>query len=35
GAGLNADPAKAKTWLQQAAAQSDADARKALDAMPK
>ena len=35
GAGLNADPAKAKTWLQQAAAQNDADARKALGAMPK
>lgn len=35
GAGLNADPAKAKTWLQQAAAQNDADAKKALDAMPK
>ena len=27
--------AKAKTWLQQAAAQNDADAKKALDALPK
>jgi hypothetical protein len=35
GAGLNADPAKAKSWLQQAAAQNDADAKKALDALPK
>ncbi len=35
GAGLPADPAKAKTWLQQAAAQNDADAKKALDALPK
>lgn len=35
GAGLAAEPAKAKTWLQQAAAQNDADARKALDALPK
>ena len=34
-AGLAADPAKAKTWLQQAAAQNDADAKKALDALPK
>jgi hypothetical protein len=35
GAGLNADPAKARTWLQQAAAQNDADAKKALEALPK
>ncbi len=35
GAGLAPDPAKAKTWLQQAANQNDADARKALDALPK
>ena len=35
GGGLPADPAKAKTWLQQAAAQNDADAKKALDALPK
>lgn len=35
GGGLAADPAKAKGWLQQAAAQNDADARKALDALPK
>jgi hypothetical protein len=35
GAGLAADTAKAKTWLQQAAAQNDADAKKALDALPK
>jgi TPR repeat protein len=35
GAGLPADPTRAKTWLQQAAAQNDADARKALDALPK
>ncbi|MSP76063.1 MAG: hypothetical protein EXR12_08000 [Rhodospirillaceae bacterium] len=35
GAGLAADTARARTWLQQAAAQSDADARKALDALPK
>lgn len=33
GPGLPADQAKAKTWLQQAAAQNDADARKALDAL--
>jgi hypothetical protein len=33
GAGLSADPAKAKLWLQQAADQKDADARKALDAL--
>jgi len=35
GAGLPADPAKARTWLGQAAAQNDADAKKALDALPK
>lgn len=35
GAGLTADTAKAKTWLQQAAAQNDADAKKALDGLPK
>ncbi len=35
GPGLAADPVKAKTWLQQAAAQNDADAKKALDALPK
>ena len=35
GTGLTADPAKARTWLQQAAAQNDADAKKALDALPK
>ena len=35
GAGLAADTVKARTWLLQAAAQNDADARKALDALPK
>ena len=35
GAGLNADATKAKVWLQQAAAQNDADAKKALDGLPK
>ena len=35
GAGLPADPAKGKGWLRQAAAQNDADAKKALDALPK
>jgi hypothetical protein len=35
GGGLAADPAKARSWLQQAAAQNDADAKKALDALPK
>jgi hypothetical protein len=35
GGGLPPDPGKAKTWLQQAAAQNDADAKKALDALPK
>lgn len=35
GAGLTADAAKAKVWLQQAAAQNDSDAKKALDGLPK
>lgn len=35
GAGLTADTAKAKVWLQQAATQNDADAKKALDGLPK
>jgi Sel1 repeat len=35
GGGLAPDPAKAKTWLQQAANQNDADAKKALDTLPK
>jgi hypothetical protein len=35
GGGLPADPAKAKTWLQQAAAQNDVDAKKALEGLPK
>jgi len=35
GAGLNPDQAKAKSWLQQAAAQNDADAKKALESLPK
>lgn len=35
GAGLAADTAKARSWLQQAANQNDSDARKALDALPK
>jgi hypothetical protein len=35
GAGLPADPGKAKSWLQQAAAQNDADAKKALESLPK
>jgi hypothetical protein len=35
GAGLPADAAKSKTWLQQAAAQNDVDAKKALDTLPK
>ena len=35
GAGLAADAAKARVWLQQAAAQNDPDARKALDGLPK
>jgi hypothetical protein len=34
GAGLTADTAKARVWLQQAA-QKDAEAKKALDALPK
>lgn len=35
GAGLAADATKARVWLQQAAAQNDADAKKALDGLPK
>jgi hypothetical protein len=35
GPGLPADPVKARLWLQQAADQKDADAKKALDALPK
>lgn len=35
GAGLTADTPKARTWLKQAADQNDADAKKALDALPK
>ena len=35
GGGLAPDPAKAKSWLQQAANQNDADAKKALDSLPK
>ncbi len=35
GAGLTADVTKARVWLQQAAAQNDADAKKALDGLPK
>ena len=35
GSGLAPDPAKAKSWLQQAANQNDADAKKALDSLPK
>jgi hypothetical protein len=35
GPGLPADPVKARTWLQQAAAQNDPDAKKALDALPR
>ena len=35
GAGLGADPGRAKSWLQQAAAQNDAEAKKALDALPR
>lgn len=35
GAGLTADVARAKVWLQQAAAQNDSDAKKALDGLPK
>ncbi len=35
GAGLSADQTKAKSWLQQAAAQNDADAKKALESLPK
>ncbi len=35
GAGLSPDPPQARVWLQQAAQQNDADAKKALDALPK
>jgi hypothetical protein len=35
GAGLAPDPAKARIWLKQAADQNDAEAKKALDALPK
>ncbi len=35
GAGLKPDQAKAKSWLQQAAAQNDADAKKALESLSK
>ena len=35
GAGLVPDVAKAKGWLQQAAAQNDAEAKTALDTLPK
>jgi hypothetical protein len=35
GAGLPADPAKARSWLQQAAAQNDPDAKKALEQLGK
>ena len=35
GPGLPADPARAKTWLQQAAAQNDVEAKKALETLPK
>ncbi len=35
GSGLSADPAKARNWLQQAAAQNDVDAKKALESLPK
>ncbi|HTR86971.1 MAG TPA: hypothetical protein VMI56_20995 [Reyranella sp.] len=35
GAGLAANPAQAKEWLQQAAAQNDADARTALEQLGK
>ncbi len=35
GAGLSVDVAKAKGWLQQAASQNDAEAKKALDALPR
>ena len=33
--GLPADQGRAKSWLQQAAAQNDAEAKKALDALTK
>ncbi len=35
GAGLAADRAKARTWLQQASARNDAEAKKALDTLPR
>ena len=35
GGGLLADPAKARTWLQQAAAQNDADAKRLWDVSAK
>jgi hypothetical protein len=35
GAGLAPDRARARNWLQQAATQNDAEAKKALDALPK
>jgi TPR repeat protein len=35
GAGLPADQGRAKSWLQQAAAQNDAEAKKALETLPK
>ncbi len=34
-AGMPADPAKARSWLQQAAAQNDTDAKKALEQLGK
>ena len=35
GGGLGADKAKARLWLEQAAAQNDDEAKKALAALPK
>ena len=35
GAGLSADPVAAKAWLQEAAAQNDTDAKKALEQLGK
>ncbi len=35
GPGLGADPGRARSWLQQAAAQNDAEAKKALETLPK
>jgi hypothetical protein len=35
GPGLPADQGRAKAWLQQAAAQNDAEAKKALETLPK